>query len=98
MIYRNLQNVLTVEFWKELLQDIRLVLPLLRDPRVPTTAKLIPIGVLFYLLSPVDLIPGWLIPVLGQLDDLAVIVLGMRWFMQTIPPEIVNEYRDQLGV
>lgn len=98
MNYRNLQDVLTVEFWRGLLQDLRLVLPLLRDPRVPTTAKLIPVGVLFYVLSPVDLIPGWLIPFLGQLDDLAVIVLGLRWFMQTVPQEIVNEYRDQLGI
>ena len=47
----------------------RLTLRLLKDPRVPMTAKLVFYATVLYMLSPVDFVPDW-IPVLGQADDL----------------------------
>ena len=47
-----------------------------RDPRVPLVAKVIVILVVAYVLSPIDLIPDF-IPVLGYLDDMVLVPLGM---------------------
>jgi uncharacterized membrane protein YkvA (DUF1232 family) len=49
-----------------------------------------------YLLWPVDLLPDF-IPALGQLDDLAVLALGVRLFIELSPKHIVQEYRDRLA-
>ncbi|HHY89160.1 MAG TPA: DUF1232 domain-containing protein [Chloroflexi bacterium] len=88
-----LPNPLSPEFWRELLRDGRLALQLLRDPRVPLPAKLVPAFVLVYVFTPIDLIPGF-IPILGQLDDLAVIYLGLQFFLRMVPEEILIEYRQ----
>ncbi len=85
-----------VGMWHELLRNANLVWRLLLDPRVSFLTKLIPAGVLLYVLSPVDLIPD-VIPVAGQLDDLAIILLGVRAFIALCPPEVVQWYRGQLG-
>src|SRR6266849_6598405 len=85
-----------VGMWQELLHNANLVWRLLLDPRVSILTKLIPAGVLVYVLSPLDLIPD-VIPVAGQLDDLAIILLGIRAFIAMCPPEVVQWYRHQLG-
>jgi uncharacterized membrane protein YkvA (DUF1232 family) len=54
---------------------------LLRDPRTPTALKLIPAFGLVYVLFPVDLVPD-LVPGAGQLDDVAVLLLALRVFLQ----------------
>lgn len=56
----------------------------LRDPRVPTWHKAIPLLGLVYLFSPVDLIPDS-IPILTQLDDLAILLLALRLFLSLAP-------------
>jgi uncharacterized membrane protein YkvA (DUF1232 family) len=77
-----------------LFQQARLVWRLLRDGRVPSVVKLIPLAGLFYLLSPVDLIPDVLIPGLGQLDDLAILLLALKAFVDLAPPGVVREHLD----
>ncbi len=81
---------------KELLNSATLAWRLLLDPRVSALTKLIPAGILVYVLSPIDLIPDWFFG-LGQLDDLAVILLGIRAFIALCPPELVQWYRNQLN-
>ena len=80
------------------LENVQLVWRLLQDDRVPTLLKVaIPLVVAVYFISPLDLIPDF-IPVLGQLDDLGVILLGMTLFIQLAPREVVNEHRLALGL
>lgn len=65
-----------------------------RDPRVPWYAKALAIGVIAYLLSPVDLIPDF-IPVLGYLDDIILVPLGFALAVKLIPREVWLEYRSK---
>ena len=63
-----------------------------RDPRVPWYAKVLAACVVGYALSPIDLIPDF-IPVLGYLDDLVLIPLGIALTLRLIPPEVLDECR-----
>lgn len=63
-----------------------------RDPRVPWYAKALAACVVGYALSPIDLIPDF-IPVLGYLDDLVLIPLGIVLVLRLIPPEAMDECR-----
>ena len=63
-----------------------------RDPRVPWTVKLLAIAVAGYALSPIDLIPDF-IPVLGYLDDLIIVPLGIWLVIALIPEDVMHEYR-----
>ncbi|MFA5899120.1 MAG: YkvA family protein [Hyphomicrobium sp.] len=63
-----------------------------RDPRVPWYAKAVAIAVAAYALSPIDLIPDF-IPVLGYLDDLIIVPLGILLAVQLIPADVFAEHR-----
>ena len=80
----------------QVVRSFKLVWRLLLDPRVPLLPKSIIPLVLLYVISPIDLIPD-LIPIAGQLDDIGVIFLGMRMFIEFCPPEVVLEHRRALG-
>ncbi|MGI8589223.1 MAG: YkvA family protein [Chloroflexia bacterium] len=81
-----------------LVDNGRLTWRLLQDDRVPTVLKVvIPLVVAVYFISPLDLIPDF-IPVLGQLDDLGVILLGTSLLIHLAPRDVVNEHRASLGM
>ena len=63
-----------------------------RDPRVPWPAKLLALFVAGYALSPIDLIPDF-IPVLGLLDDLVIVPLGVLLVRRLVPPALLDEHR-----
>ncbi len=65
-----------------------------RDPRVPWVAKVVTACVVAYAFSPVDLIPDF-IPVLGYLDDLVLVPLGIALALRLIPPQVMAECREQ---
>ena len=65
-----------------------------RDPRVPWYAKAIAAAVAAYALSPIDLIPDF-IPVLGYLDDLVIVPLGILLVIHLIPDELMAEFRRE---
>ncbi len=65
-----------------------------RDPRVPWYAKAMAGAVAAYALSPIDLIPDF-IPVIGYLDDLIIVPLGIAVVVRLIPPAIMDDLRDQ---
>jgi uncharacterized membrane protein YkvA (DUF1232 family) len=65
-----------------------------RDPRVPWPVRLLAICVIGYAFSPIDLIPDF-IPVIGYLDDLVLVPLGIVLVIKLMPPGILNEYREQ---
>ena len=87
-------------FLQNLLMQIKLIFRLMGDKRVSIFLKLLPIGALIYLVSPVDLIPGALFPIVGGLDDAAVLWLGATLFVNLCPDEIVKEHLQalQLGL
>jgi uncharacterized membrane protein YkvA (DUF1232 family) len=62
------------------------------DPRVPWYAKGLAVAVAAYAASPVDLVPDF-IPVIGYLDDLIIVPLGIALVIKLIPPEIMIEHR-----
>ena len=66
-----------------------------RDPRTPWYAKLLVAGVVAYALSPIDLIPDF-IPVLGYLDDLILIPLGIALAIKIIPEIVLNDCRARV--
>ena len=82
-----------VGFWREIVQQVRLVYYLLRDPDVPFYLKLLPFAGFVYLLSPVDFVPDVFIG-LGQLDDLTVLLVGAKIFIELAPPHIVAKHRE----
>jgi uncharacterized membrane protein YkvA (DUF1232 family) len=65
-----------------------------RDPRVPWPARLLALGVVAYALSPIDLIPDF-IPVLGYLDDLILVPLGISLAIRLIPADVLAECRER---
>lgn len=65
-----------------------------RDRRVPWYAKALAAMVAAYALSPIDLIPDF-IPVLGYLDDLIIVPLGISLTVRLIPPPVMDDLRTQ---
>jgi uncharacterized membrane protein YkvA (DUF1232 family) len=70
---------------------LKLFSRLVKDPRVSLSPKLLLVGILTYLILPTDILPDFLIGV-GQLDDLAVILGGLRLFLRLCPPQVVQEH------
>jgi uncharacterized membrane protein YkvA (DUF1232 family) len=75
----------------------RLCWRLWRDHRVPRSLKGMIVAILVYVLSPIDLVPGFLAPVLGQLDDATLAMLGAYLFIRWSPPEVVAEHMASIG-
>ncbi|MDR2112870.1 MAG: DUF1232 domain-containing protein [Candidatus Accumulibacter sp.] len=67
-----------------------------RDPRTPLLAKILAIAIAAYALSPIDLIPDF-IPVLGYLDDLIILPIGLILVLRLLPPEVLSSAREQAG-
>jgi uncharacterized membrane protein YkvA (DUF1232 family) len=75
----------------------RLVLALLGDKRIPWSRKAV-LGIAAgYLASPLDVIPEF-IPLIGAIDDVAVVVLALDIFLEGIPRDLLDEKLDELGI
>ena len=82
-----------LKIWaRRLARDGHAILLASRDPRVPWYVKVLAIAVAAYALSPIDLIPDF-IPVLGYLDDLIILPLGIWLVVSLVPVEIMAECR-----
>jgi uncharacterized membrane protein YkvA (DUF1232 family) len=68
-----------------LFAELRLAWRLMKEPRVPRFVKVVPALALGYVLFPLDVIPD-ILPVLGQVDDLGVLLLSMKLFLRLCPP------------
>ncbi|MBC2580952.1 YkvA family protein [Clostridium sp. DJ247] len=79
---------------KKIKNDIGALYLAYKRPDVPFYAKLVSILVVGYALSPIDFIPDF-IPVLGYLDDLILVPLGIYFAIKLIPSDIMNECRQQ---
>lgn len=77
----------------ELIENVQLAWKLIRDGRVSPWLRFgIPALVGLYLISPIDLMPDAILG-LGQLDDLAIIWIGLQMLLRLASPGVVNEYR-----
>jgi len=83
-------------FWMNLLNSFRIAWRLLWDGRVPWSTKIIPVIVVLYILSPIDIIPDF-IPGLGQVDDIALFLLGVQAFIAMSPKDLVARLRAELN-
>ncbi len=63
-----------------------------RDPRTPTLVRILAFAVAAYALSPIDLIPDF-IPLIGYLDDLLIVPLGLIWVLRLLPPVVLADAR-----
>jgi uncharacterized membrane protein YkvA (DUF1232 family) len=77
---------------RSLKRDAHAVWLAARDPRTPWYAKALAFAVAGYALSPIDLIPDF-IPILGYLDDLILVPVGVWLVLRLIPPEVLAEHR-----
>jgi len=74
--------------FRDIANQIKLILRLMGDPRVNPLLKLLPVGSLIYLIFP-DLAPG-------PIDDALVVGLGTYIFVELCPPDVVQEHREAL--
>ena len=72
--------------WRQIPLTFRLML----DGRTPLRAKLLFIGVLVLIISPINWIPN-AIPLIGELDDLALVVLAVHLFLHNVPDWLRHE-------
>lgn len=93
-------NPVLERFWaavRRLPRYVFLGTHLVRDRRVPNRVKAaIAVGGA-YAISPIDLIPG-IIPVAGQLDDMVVVLLALRYAIRSCPPDVAAELLERAGV
>lgn len=91
-----LSTIKKMKKWAKNLKKQLLVLYLAyRDERVPWYAKLFTMLVVAYAFSPIDLIPDF-IPVLGYLDDLILVPLGVSLALKLIPKEVLQDCRREV--
>ena len=77
---------------KQLKREIHAVYLAMKDPRTPWYARALAAVIVGYAFSPIDLIPDP-IPILGYLDDLVILPLGIILLVKVIPPEILSDCR-----
>lgn len=75
-------------------RDVLTVYFAARDPRTPLPVRLLALAVAAYALSPIDLIPDF-VPVLGYLDDLILVPLGILAIVRLLPPEVLADARER---
>jgi uncharacterized membrane protein YkvA (DUF1232 family) len=82
------------EFARKLKKETYAIYLASKNPKVPWYARLLAAGVVAYAFSPIDLIPD-MIPVIGYLDDLLIVPVGIWLVLKMIPPEVLAECREK---
>ena len=83
----------TAKQWaRRIKRDVLTVYFAARDPATPWAVRLLALAIAAYALSPIDLIPDF-IPVLGYLDDLIIVPLGIALVVKLIPADVMTEHR-----
>ena len=77
---------------QDFIRHIKLIWLLISDKRINLFLKILPVASLVYLVSPFDMLSGMAFPVIGALDDAAIIWIGTSLFISLCPEDIVNEH------
>ena len=84
------------QWGRRIKRDVVAVYFAARDPATPCLVRVLALTVAAYALSPIDLIPDF-IPVLGYLDDLLIVPLGLIAVIRLLPPEVLTASRAKAG-
>jgi uncharacterized membrane protein YkvA (DUF1232 family) len=79
---------------KGFFQQFRIIRRALRHPQVPWYAKLVAGGAVLYVVSPIQLIPNF-IPVIGQMDDVLVVGLSVKFLRKCVRPDVLEDCQDE---
>jgi uncharacterized membrane protein YkvA (DUF1232 family) len=82
---------------QDVVRYIKLIWLLMSDKRVNLFLKVLPVASMIYLVSPIDLIPGMALPIIGALDDAAIIWIGTSLFISLCPEHVVDEHMLSLA-
>jgi len=85
-----------IGMFRSLWRSGRLAWRLLRDERTPRSAKLFLAGAVVLIFSPINWIPNF-IPVLGQMEDVALLALALNVFLKRVPPDLRAEHEAALS-
>ena len=83
-----------MQWAKRIKRDVVAVWFAARDPLAPLPVRVLAVAVAAYALSPIDLIPDF-IPVLGYLDDLLIVPLGLMLVIRLLPPAVLASARER---
>jgi uncharacterized membrane protein YkvA (DUF1232 family) len=83
--------------WPYVRNVLRLIWRLMRDVRVPIYLKAMLVLAMLYVLSPVDLLPASFLLLIGVVDDLAVILLAIKYFLRWCPEAVVMDHLAALA-
>jgi uncharacterized membrane protein YkvA (DUF1232 family) len=75
---------------REFFKQFRIIRGALRHPQVPLHAKLVAGCAVLYVFSPIQLIPNF-IPIIGQMDDVLVVSLGMKFLRNCVPQNVLDD-------
>ena len=81
---------------KDFVKRLKLIGRLMGDRRVSAFLKILPLASLAYLISPIDFAPGVAFPIIGALDDAAILWIGSTLFVELCPNPVVKEHMDEL--
>lgn len=79
---------------RNIMNQLKLIFRLMGDSRVSLLAKLVPLGAFAYLVFPFDVVS---LPIIGVVDDAAILWLGSYVFTELCPPEVVQEHMKALA-
>ena len=96
MVFRLMSWLRRPWLLRQLFVQVRLAARLLREPRVPLASKALPVLAGLYVLSPVDAVPDFL-PLLGQVDDLSLMLVSLALFLKLCPATAVAFHRDSVA-
>lgn len=83
---------------KDFVKRLKLIGRLMGDNRVSAFIKVLPLASLAYLIFPFDLAPGIALPIIGALDDAAILWIGSTLFVELCPDNVVQEHKDSLDM
>jgi uncharacterized membrane protein YkvA (DUF1232 family) len=81
---------------RDFVKRLKLIARLMGDRRVNIFLKFLPVASVAYLIFPFDLVPGIAFPVVGALDDAAILWIGSNLFVELCPPNVVKEHMQEL--
>lgn len=82
---------------KKFFQQFRVIRRALRHPKVPWYAKAVAGCAVLYVFSPIQLIPNF-IPIIGQMDDVLVVSLGIKFLRRCVPKEVLDDCQNSSGI
>ena len=83
---------------KDFVKRLKLIGKLMGDNRVNIFLKVLPLASIAYLIWPFDLAPGVALPIIGALDDAAILWIGSTLFLELCPDGVVKEHMDELDM